>query len=305
VSILILEQLLNGLQLGLMLFMLAAGLTLIFGIMDFVNLAHGTLYMVGGFMAVVFVSLTGSYFFAVLLAVLATAGVGALLDRLLLHRLYGHNHLRQVLATFGLILIFNDLFKLLFGPQTLMLEMPTAFATPVRIWGDFHYSAYRLLVIGVGVLTALLLGVLITRTRLGMWIRAGASDREMARAMGVNIDRIFTVVFALGAGLCGLAGALLGPLLSVHVGMGESIVILAFVVVVIGGAGSVKGALLGALAIGMLDTMGRTLLPQTMRSIWPGLSVDALAPALAAMLTYALMAAVLFWRPEGLFKTTS
>jgi branched-chain amino acid transport system permease protein len=305
VSILILEQILNGLQLGLMLFMLAAGLTLIFGIMDFVNLAHGTLYMVGGFMAVVFVSLTGSYFFALILAVLATAAVGALLDRLLLRRLYGHNHLRQVLATFGLILIFNDLFKFLFGPQTLMLEIPAAFAMPVQIWGDFHYSAYRLLVISAGVLTALLLGVLITRTRLGMWIRAGASDRDMARAMGVNIDRIFTVVFALGAGLCGLAGALLGPLLSVHVGMGESIVILAFVVVVSGGAGSVKGALLGALAIGMLDTMGRTLLPQAMRSLWPDLSVDAFAPALAAMLTYALMAAVLFWRPEGLFKTTS
>lgn len=301
---LVLEQLLNGLQLGMMLFMLAAGLTLIFGIMDFVNLAHGTLYMVGAFMAVVFVSLTGSYFLALLLAVLATAAVGALLDRLLLNRLYGHNHLRQVLATFGLILIFNDLFKAIFGPHTLMLEVPAALANPVRVWGNFQYSAYRLLVIADGVLTALLLGLLITRTRLGMWIRAGASDREMARAMGVNIERIFTGVFALGAGLCGLAGALLGPLLSVHVGMGESIVILAFVVVVIGGAGSVKGALLGALAIGMLDTLGRTLLPQAMRSVWPALSTDALAPALAAILTYALMAAVLFWRPEGLFKTS-
>jgi branched-chain amino acid transport system permease protein len=301
---LVLEQLLNGLQLGLMLFMLAAGLTLIFGIMDFVNLAHGTLYMVGAFMVVVFVSLTGSYFLALLLAVLSTAAVGALLDRLLMHRLYGHNHLRQVLATFGLILIFNDLFKGIFGPHTLMLEVPAALAKPVQLWGNFQYSAYRLLVIAAGVLTALLLGLLITRTRLGMWIRAGASDREMARAMGVNIERIFTGVFALGAGLCGLAGALLGPLLSVHVGMGESIVILAFVVVVIGGAGSVKGALLGALAIGMLDTLGRTLLPQAMRSVWPGLSTDALAPALAAILTYALMAAVLFWRPEGLFKTS-
>lgn len=303
-GILVLEQLLNGLQLGLMLFMLAAGLTLIFGIMDFVNLAHGTLYMVGGFMAVVFVSLTGSYFLALLLAVLATAACGALLDQLLLRRLYGHNHLRQVLATFGLILIFNDLFKFVFGPQTLMLEVPAALAGPVQIWGDFQYSAYRLLVIGAGVTTALLLGLLITRTRLGMWIRAGASDRDMARAMGVNIEGIFTLVFALGAGLCGLAGALLGPLLSVHVGMGESIVVLAFVVVVIGGAGSVRGALLGALAIGMLDTLGRTLLPQAMRSLWPSLSTDALAPALAAILTYALMAAVLFWRPQGLFKTS-
>lgn len=303
-SVFIAEQLLNGLQMGLMLFMLAAGLTLIFGIMDFVNLAHGTLYMVGGFMAVVFVTLTGSYLLALPLAVLATALVGALLDRLLLHRLYGHNHLRQVLATFGLILIFNDLFKFIFGPQTLMLEVPTALAQPVQIWGNFHYSAYRLVVIGAGIATAVALGLLITRTRLGMWIRAGASDRDMARAMGVNIERIFTLVFALGAALCGLAGALLGPLLSVHVGMGESIIILAFVVVVIGGAGSVKGALLGALAIGMLDTLGRALLPQLMRSMWPGLSTDAMAPAAAAILTYALMAAVLFWRPQGLFKTS-
>jgi branched-chain amino acid transport system permease protein len=301
---LVMEQLLNGLQLGLMLFLLAAGLTLIFGIMDFVNLAHGSLYMTGGFMAVVFMSLTGSYIAALPLAVLATAAVGALLDRVLLHRLYGHNHLRQVLATFGLILIFNDLFKFIFGPHTLMLEVPAALSGPVRLWGDFHYSAYRLAVIGAGVLTALALGLLITRTRLGMWIRAGASDRDMARAMGVDIERIYTLVLALGAGLCGLAGALLGPLLSVHVGMGEAIVILAFVVVVIGGTGSVKGALLGALAIGMLDTMGRSLLPQAMRSLWPGLSTDALAPALAAILTYALMATVLFWRPEGLFRTS-
>lgn len=304
-TILVFEQLLNGLQLGLMLFMLAAGLTLIFGIMDFVNLAHGTLYMVGAFMAVVFVSLTGSYVLALPLAVLATAAVGVLLDRLLLHRLYGHNHLRQVLATFGLIMVFNDLFKFIFGSNTLMLEVPQALSGPVHLWGNFYYSAYRLVVIGAGVLTALGLGLLITRTRLGMWIRAGASDRDMARAMGVNIELIYTLVFALGAGLCGLAGALLGPLLSVHVGMGESIIILAFVVVVIGGAGSVKGALLGALAIGMLDTMGRSMLPHVMRSLWPSLSIDALAPALAAILTYALMAAVLFWRPEGLFKTTS
>jgi len=303
-SVFIAEQLLNGLQMGLMLFMLAAGLTLIFGIMDFVNLAHGTLYMVGGFMAVVFVSLTGSYLLALPLAVLATAVVGALLERVLLHRLYGHNHLRQVLATFGLILIFNDLFKFIFGPQTLMLEVPSALAEPVQIWGNFYYSAYRLVVIGAGIATAVALGLLITRTRLGMWIRAGAADRDMARAMGVNIKRIFTLVFALGAALCGLAGALLGPLLSVHVGMGESIIILAFVVVVIGGAGSVKGALMGALAIGMLDTLGRALLPQLMRSIWPGLSTDAMAPAAAAILTYALMAAVLFWRPQGLFKTS-
>jgi len=300
---LMLEQALNGLQLGLMLFLLSSGLTLIFGIMNLINLAHGSLYMIGGFLAVAFVQWTGSFLLALPLAVLGTAVVAVCLEATLVRRLYGKSHLSQVLATFGLILICNDVVRWFFGANAVMLEVPAALARPVPIVGGFSYSAYRLLVISVGLATAVLLSLLITKSRLGMWIRAGASDREMARAMGVDIQRVFTLVFALGAALCGLAGALLGPLLSVQVGMGESIIILAFVVVVIGGTGSVKGAFLGALAIGMLDTLGRSLLPVWMRTQWPGFSPDTMAPAVAAILTYALMVLVLLWRPQGLFKT--
>ncbi len=299
----LIEQSLNGLQLGLMLFLLASGLTLVFGIMDLINLAHGSLYMIGGFLAVVGMRLTGSFYLAVVLAVIGTAAIAAVLEIGLLRRLYGRDHLSQVLATFGLILVSNDAVRFLFGPNPMMLDMPPALAGPVEIFAGFSYSAYRLLVIGAGLATALFLAVLIHRTRLGMWIRAGASDREMARAMGVNIKLVFTLVFALGAMLCALAGALLGPLLSVQVGMGESIIILAFVTVVIGGTGSVKGAFLGALAIGFIDTLGRSFLPLWLRANLPSVSPDTMAPAIAAILSYALMVGVLCWRPQGLFKT--
>lgn len=301
-TIFVLEQLLNGLQLGLVLFMLAAGLTLIFGIMEFINLAHGSLYMAGGFFAVVLVGITGSYAMALPLAVLATALFGGLLEAVLLRHLYGRSPLIQLLATFGLILVLNDVFRYFFGVNPVALDVPAVLSRPIHIWGNFYYSAYRVLVIAVGLLTALFLAYLITRTRFGMWVRAGASDREMARVMGVNIRWVFASVFAMGAALCGLAGGLLGPLLSVQVGMGETIIILAFVVVVIGGTGSVLGAFLGALAIGMLDTLGRSLLPVLMRAAWPDFAPDTIAPALAAILTYLLMIAVLYWRPQGFFK---
>jgi branched-chain amino acid transport system permease protein len=303
VSAFFLEQLLNGLQLGLMLFLLASGLTLIFGIMDLINLAHGSLYMIGGFLAVVMMRLTGSFALALPLAVAGTAVLAFILEATLLRRFYGRDHLSQVLATFGLILIANDTMRYFFGANAVMLDVPAALSQPLQLHEGFSYSSYRLLVIAAGLLTAVFLSILITRTRVGMWIRAGASDRDMARALGVNIKLIFSLVFALGAALCGLAGALLGPILSVQVGMGESIIILAFVVVVIGGTGSVKGAFVGALAIGFLDTFGRSLLPAWMRTHWPDHSPDTLAPALAAILTYALMVGVLFWRPQGLFRT--
>ncbi len=303
-SAFILEQLLNSLQLGLMLFLLASGLTLIFGMMNLINLAHGSLYMLGGFFAVAIFRLTGSYLLALPGAVAATALVAVVLEATLLRRFYGHSHLRQVLVTFGLILVANDTMRFFFGANAVMLEVPAALGQPVQLFEGFSYSAYRLVVIAVGLVTALCLGALITRTKAGMWIRAGASDRDMARAMGVDIKLVFRLVFALGAALCGLAGALLGPLLSVQVGMGEGIIILAFVVVVIGGTGSVKGAFLGALSIGFLDTFGRSLLPLWMRSRWPEFSPDTMAPAIAAMLTYALMVAVLFWRPQGLFRSS-
>ena len=298
-----LEQLLNGLQLGLMLFLLASGLTLIFGIMDLINLAHGSLYMIGGFLAVVMMRLTGSFALALPLAVAGTAVLAFILEATLLRRFYGRDPLSQVLATFALILIANDTMRYFFGANAVMLDVPAALSQPLQLHEGFSYSSYRLLVIAAGLLTAVFLGILITRTRVGMWIRAGASDRDMARALGVNIKLIFSLVFALGAALCGLAGALLGPILSVQVGMGESIIILAFVVVVIGGSGSVKGAFAGALAIGVLDTFGRSLLPVWMRTQWPGHSPETLAPALAAILTYALMVGVLCWRPQGLFRT--
>ena len=286
-----------------MLFLLAAGLTLVFGIMDLINLAHGSLYMLGGFMTVVFMRLTGNFALALPLGIMATGLIGALLEMSLLRRLYGRSHLSQVLATFGLILVSNDVIRFFFGPSAVMLEMPAALSQPLTLANGFSYSSYRLVVIAVGIVTAILLSLLINRTRFGMWIRAGASDRETAQAMGVNIKLVFTLVFALGAMLCALAGGLLGPLFSVQMGMGESIIILAFVVVVIGGMGSIKGAFLGAIAIGFLDTFGRSVLPSVMRTYFPNISADTMAPAIAAMLTYALMIAVLIWRPQGLFKT--
>ncbi len=286
-----------------MLFLLAAGLTLVFGIMDLINLAHGSLYMFGGFLTVVFMRLTGNFALALPLGIIAAGLVGALLEMSLLRRLYGRSHLSQVLATFGLILVSNDVIRFFFGPSAVMLDMPAALSQPLTMANGFSYSSYRLVVIAVGIVTAILLSLLINRTRFGMWIRAGASDRETAQAMGVNIKLVFTLVFALGAMLCALAGGLLGPLFSVQMGMGESIIILAFVVVVIGGMGSIKGAFLGAIAIGFLDTFGRSVLPSVMRTYLPNLSADTMAPAIAAMLTYALMIAVLIWRPQGLFKT--
>jgi branched-chain amino acid transport system permease protein len=302
-STFVIEQTLNGLQLGLMLFLLAAGLTLVFGIMDLINLAHGSLYMLGGFLTVVFMKLTGNFALALPLGIVGTGVIGALLEMSLLRRLYGRSHLSQVLATFGLILVSNDVIRFFFGPSAVMLDMPAALSQPLTLANGFSYSSYRLVVIAVGIVTAILLSLLINRTRFGMWIRAGASDRETAQAMGVNIKLVFTLVFALGAMLCALAGGLLGPLFSVQMGMGESIIILAFVVVVIGGMGSIKGAFLGAIAIGFLDTFGRSVLPSVMRTYLPNLSADTMAPAIAAMLTYALMIAVLIWRPQGLFKT--
>ncbi len=298
---LILEQSLNALQFGLMLYLLSSGLTLVFGIMGLINLAHGTLYMLGGFLAVAFVRLTGSFALALPLALVGTAALGMLLEMGLLRRLYGRDHLSQVLATFGIILVANDAVRFLFGSSPMMLALPPALAGPVKLFDGFSYPAYRFVVIGVGIAVAVGLFLLIDRTRIGMWIRAGASNREMARAMGVDIRRLYTLVFGLGAVLCALAGALLGPLLSVQVGMGESIIILAFVVVIIGGLGSIRGALIGALAIGALDTFGRSFLPGWLQRNWPSLSADTMAPALAAMLTYALMVGVLCWRPQGLF----
>ncbi len=299
-GVLVLEQALNGLQFGLMLFLLAAGLTLVFGIMDMINLAHGSLYMVGAFLAAWFVELTGSFLAGVLLAIPATAVLGMVLEATLLRTLYARDHLSQVLATFALILIINESVRMIWGTD-MPLSAPDMLAGPVELVPGLLYPAYRLLIIGVGASLAIVLYLVVAKTRLGALVRAGASNREMATAMGVNIRQLFTAVFGIGAALCAVAGALLGPLFAVQVGMGESILILAFVVIVIGGIGSIRGALFGSLLVGMVDTFGRTLLPELFGLFLPPQLASATGPAVSSVIVYVLMAVVLFVKPQGLF----
>jgi branched-chain amino acid transport system permease protein len=299
-AVLVLEQALNGLQFGLMLFLLAAGLTLVFGIMDMINLAHGSLYMVGAFLAAWFAELSDSFLAGVLLAIPATAALGMLLEATLLRTLYARDHLSQVLATFALILIINESVRMIWGTD-MAFSAPAILAGPVEIVPGLLYPSYRLVIILVGAALAVLLYLLVARTRLGALVRAGASNREMAMAMGVDIRRLFTVVFGIGAALCAVAGALLGPLFAVQVGMGESILILAFVVIVIGGIGSIRGALFGSLLVGMVDTFGRTLLPELFGLFLPPQMASATGPAISSVIVYLLMAVVLFIRPQGLF----
>jgi branched-chain amino acid transport system permease protein len=300
-GLLILEQALNGLQFGLMLFLLAAGLTLVFGIMDMINLAHGSLYMVGAYLVAAATAASGSFWLGLGAGVTGAALFGVLLELTVLRRLYTRDHLSQVLGTFAILLMCNEAVRFIWGSQPVLLSAPESLAGPVELLPGFYYPAYRLLIIAVGLAVALGLWWLIGRTRLGMQLRAGASNREMAQAMGVPVRPLFSALFGLGAALCAVAGGMLGPLLSVQVGMGESILILAFVVIVIGGIGSVRGALLGALLVGLVDTAGRTLLPLALGGVFGPAVADHLGPALASILIYLLMAAVLFWRPRGLF----
>ncbi|MBI3374850.1 MAG: branched-chain amino acid ABC transporter permease [Betaproteobacteria bacterium] len=297
---LILEQALNGLQFGLMLFLLAAGLTLVFGIMDMINLAHGSLYMLGAFLAATLVQATGSFTLGVLLAIPATALIGMLLEIAVLRTLYARDHLSQVLATFALILILNEVVRIVWGSD-MALSTPAVLSGPVELLPGMPYPSYRLLIIAVGLAAAGLLYLLVAKTRIGMLVRAGASNREMALAMGVDIRRLFTLVFGAGAALCAIAGALLGPLFAVQVGMGESILILAFVVIVIGGIGSIRGALVGAVLVGVVDTIGRAFLPHFFGLFLPPQFASAAGPAIASVLVYLLMAVVLFVKPQGLF----
>jgi branched-chain amino acid transport system permease protein len=298
---LILVQALNGVQLGVMLFLIAAGLTLVFGVMDLINLAHGSLYMVGAYLTATFTLWLDSFVLGLLLAVPATALLGALLEMTTLRTLYGRDHLDQVLATFGLILFFNELVKIVWGPSAVFLSPPAFLAGQVSILPGVTYPAIRLAIILVGLAVALFLWWLIARTRLGMLIRAGASNRTMVEALGVDIKRIFTAVFALGAGLAALAGGMAGSILAVQVGMGEEILILAFVVIAIGGLGSIKGALIGALLVGIADTLGRILLPDLFGLFFRPSVADGVGGAVGSISIYLLMAAVLFYRPRGLF----
>jgi len=302
-SILVLEQALNGLQFGLMLFLLAAGLTLVFGIMDMVNLAHGSLYMVGAYLVAAIAAASGSFWLGLGLGVVATAVLGMLLELTVLRQLYQRDHVTQVLGTFAILLMCNEGVRMVWGSQPVLLNPPTALAGPVEVFPGFVYPAYRLLIIGVGLATALLLYALVSFARLGMQVRAGASNREMALALGVDVKRLFTLVFGVGAALCAVAGGLLGPLLAVQVGMGERILILAFVVIVIGGIGSIRGALVGALIVGTVDTAGRTLIPMLFETVLGAQAADSAGPALASILIYVLMAAVLFFKPRGLFPS--
>lgn len=299
-AILLIEQGLNGLQFGLMLFLLASGLTLVFGIMDMINLAHGALYMVGAFFAAWLAPIVNSFWLAIVLAVPLTAIVGMLLESTVLRTLYQRDHLAQVLATFALILILNEAVRMIWGSD-MSLPTPQALSGPVELMPGLYYPSYRLMIIGVGLVIAVLLWFLVTRTRVGALVRAGASNREMAMAMGVNIRALFTAVFGVGAALCAVAGAMLGPLLAIQVGMGDSILILAFVVIVIGGIGSIRGAFVGSVLVGLVDTFGRTMLPHLFRELLPPQWASAAGPAVASILIYVLMAVVLFVRPQGLF----
>ena len=297
---LIFEQLFNGFQLGILLFLLAAGLTLVFGIMDLMNLAHGSLYMMGAYIAATVALWTGSFLLGIVVALPVTMLLGIVLEVAVLRRLYARGHLDQVLATFGMILFFNEFVRLVWGPAGIEVPLPAFLNRTVALFG-VPLPMYRIVVIVVGLAVAALLYLLVTRTRTGMLIRAGASNREMVGALGIDISRVFTLVFGLGAALAALAGAMAGPIFAVTIGMGENILIMTLVVIVIGGIGSIRGAFIGALLIGVIDIMGRSFLDMFFRLFLPVNAAETAAPAVSSMLIYILMAAVLFFRPQGLF----
>ena len=301
--LLFIEQLLNGLQLGVMLFLMSAGLTLVFGIMRVINLAHGSLYMIGAYVAATVTQATGSFLLGLAAALPAAALVGMLMEVAVLRFLYDRDHLDQVLATFGLIFFFNELTRIIWGRQPLYMDVPPWLSGSVELLPGAPYPAYRLAIILVGALVAVFLYLLFTRTRFGMRIRAGAVKREIVGALGVNIKLLYTLVFGLGALLAALAGAMAGPILAVESGMGESILILTFVVIVIGGIGSIRGAMVAALLVGVVDTLGRVFLPDLLRLFCPPAMADGVGASLASMSVYILMSAILIWRPQGLFPT--
>ncbi|MBD7959315.1 MULTISPECIES: branched-chain amino acid ABC transporter permease [Comamonas] len=300
-AVFLFEQALNGLGYGLMLFLLAAGLTLVFGIMDTLNLAHGSMFMAGGYISASVHTQTGSFTLAVAVGIVATVALAAVLEAVLVRKLYVRDHLSQVLATFGVVLVADDVAKYLWGPSPIMAPTPSALSGAVQLFGFLPYPSYRLLILAAGLGAALALYALVNHTRLGMWVRAGASNRAMAQWMGIRVNRVFAVVFAVGAALAALAGALLAPISAVQVGMGESILIPALVVIVIGGIGSIRGALVASLLVGLVDTAGRALLPPLLREVLsPSLAAD-IGPAVASISMYVLMAGVLVFKPSGLF----
>ncbi len=297
----LLLQMLNGVQLGLLMFLLAAGLTLTFGIMDLVNLAHGSLYMMGAYIAWMLIGWTDSFVLGALLALPATFLLGIVVEAIVMRRLYARDHLDQVLATFGLILFFNELVRVIWGPAGKSIAVPSFLNRTVEILPGVPYPAYRFAIIVVGALVAILLAWLVARTRIGMLIRAGASNRRMIGALGINIELLFTLVFGLGAVFAGLAGLMAAPITSVKIGMGDDILILAFVIIVIGGIGSIKGAFVAAMVVGQIDIVGRAFMPDLLKTFLSASAASSAAPAISQVLIYVVMAGVLVWRPTGLF----
>jgi branched-chain amino acid transport system permease protein len=294
-------QTLNGLQLGVLLFLIAAGLTLVFGVMDFINLAHGVQYMLGAYLAVMFYVLTGNFLFALILALGVALLFGLLLEFAVFRHLYGRDHLDHVIATFGIILFLNQGVKFVWGAAPLTLPMPEMFSGSVALMPGLLYPVWRLVIIGSGLAVAVLLYILVTQTRIGMLVRAGATNANMVSALGVDIRKLFMIVFGFGTMLAGFAGVMIAPILSVEPGMGDTILILAFVVIVIGGIGSIRGAFVAALLIGLVDTLGRSFSVDILRLFMAPSSARTVGPAIASMLIYLLMAVVLYVRPAGLF----
>jgi branched-chain amino acid transport system permease protein len=298
---LLIVQILNGLQLGVLLFLIAAGLTLVFGVMDFINLAHGVQYMLGAYLAVAFYGLTGSFLAALPLALLASLAFGLLLEFLVFRHLYDRDHLDQLIATFGIILFLNHGVRIVWGAAPLSLPVPDLLSGVIVLMPGLLYPVWRLVIIGSGFAVAVGLYALVTFTRTGMLVRAGATNARMVSALGVNIERLFMIVFGFGTMLAGFAGIMIAPILSVEPGMGDNILILAFVVIVIGGIGSIRGAFVAALLIGLVDTLGRSFSVDILRLVMAPSPARMVGPAIASMLIYVLMAVVLFVRPAGLF----
>src|SRR6266545_2870651 len=298
---LLVVQVLNGLQLGVLLFLIAAGLTLVFGVMNFINLAHGVQYMLGAYLAVMFYGMTGSSLLALVLALVAALVFGLFLEFVVFRHLYERDHLDQVIATFGIILFLNQAVKFVWGAAPLSLPIPELFSGSIELLPGLVYPVWRLVIIASGLAVALMLYLLVSRTKLGMLVRAGANNAPMVSALGVDIRRLFMIVFGFGTMLAGFAGIMIAPILSVEPGMGDTILILAFVVIVIGGIGSVRGAFVAALMIGLVDTLGRSFAVDVMRLFMAPSPARTVGPALASMLIYLLMAVVLYIRPTGLF----
>lgn len=299
--ILFIEQLLNGIQFGIMLFLMSAGLTLIFGVMGLINLAHGSFYMIGAFAAAIVAGLTGSFWLALIASLFAAAISGVLIEILIIRRLYRRDHLDQVLATFALILLLSEGVRWLFGAFPLYLNIPNSLDGSIVLPFNIIYSKYRMFIILTGIIIAIGLYLLISKTRLGIRIRAGQNDRQMISALGVDISKLYTIVFAIGAALAGFAGAMIGAIQSVEVGMGEPVLILAFVVIIIGGIGSIKGAFIGSILVGVTDTLGRIFLPNFLKFFMDPANATSMGSSIGSMLIYILMASILLIKPSGLF----